>query len=644
MGVPICPRCSATIHTGADDQCPACGYSLMRADEIFGNRRVEFTRVVDEAGALTHSSRMELMHMLEDLERNLPPVALCIYITDHGQVQHLRTHAHWILNHARIHHPSFGKRELYKAIEDAEIRELRPGEQRPPQEAEPGFFKNLFTNIGNAFRDIFHPYAEPTRQEWMLMLVLDVQLEMACFTWGYMLDPYINPDKINSSIIDARLQFREREMVTALKRVMKSAVANIARDAYAVNRRLNLADMMRRRPTPPAGSGGSTAALLATLAALPLLGAAPLQAQDAPPAAQPAAAEAPAQPAAAETPAQPQQTEPAPPPAPQPQRVPGIPYWHDFHYRLLMSGELDNGYTSLFPAPPAEEDKEDDKKSKKKEKKAPRKQPLPSIAPEQKLEESDTYIPKRYLAQYTRSTPQGLCDPQNLLSSAQRDDIIHVLREMNVNAPFKIYVAIFKDGQEIPAEMTPAMLTSGIAQPCEYAALLIYPLGAPGRIDIGYAEIKTEDALRRDWLEKARIAAAYAGDGTEGILAALRSLHGAILPLAKDFPPITAETVSHAPLIPIEYRPTEKKEKESMRDKIRNAVEDPQNLPYLCIALGLLVLSGIVILYFIFWHHKSCNLQKTQPDLRLSSPYGAGVSRYVRYLEGQEAGKEKRLF
>ena len=37
-------------------------------------------------------------------------MALCVYITDHGRLRDLRPHAHWILNHARIHHPSFGKR------------------------------------------------------------------------------------------------------------------------------------------------------------------------------------------------------------------------------------------------------------------------------------------------------------------------------------------------------------------------------------------------------------------------------------------------------------------------------------------------------------------------------------------------------
>ena len=99
--MPICPKCSATIHRGAEDACPACGYDISQADEIYGEGLVEFTRVVDAAGALTHQERSELMHALEQMERKIRPVALCIYITDVGQAQELRTHAHWILNHAR---------------------------------------------------------------------------------------------------------------------------------------------------------------------------------------------------------------------------------------------------------------------------------------------------------------------------------------------------------------------------------------------------------------------------------------------------------------------------------------------------------------------------------------------------------------
>lgn len=163
--MPICPSCSATIHTGAEDRCPACGYNLARANEIFQEGEVEFTRVLDGAGALTHRERIELLHALEDMERNIPPVALGIYITDHGKVQHLRTHAHWILNHARIHHPSFGKREQRKAIEDAELLERKPGEQRHYADVSPGLLERLWTSVKTYVRDAMHPLPPPVRQE-----------------------------------------------------------------------------------------------------------------------------------------------------------------------------------------------------------------------------------------------------------------------------------------------------------------------------------------------------------------------------------------------------------------------------------------------------------------------------------------------
>ena len=89
-------------------------------------------------------------------------------------------------NHARIHHPSFGRREQRKAIEDAELRERRPGEEAPlPHHHDtPRGLSALWNNIKQHWRDTFHPYPPPVRQEWMLILVMDVQLETACFSWA----------------------------------------------------------------------------------------------------------------------------------------------------------------------------------------------------------------------------------------------------------------------------------------------------------------------------------------------------------------------------------------------------------------------------------------------------------------------------
>ena len=158
--VPICPSCNATIHPGAAERCPVCGYGLKRAEAIFGMQPLEFTRVVDEAGVLTHSERRELMEALEDMERNIPPVALGVFITSHGQSKQFRWHAHWALNHAVIHHPSFGKREAVQAIEDADMNVGRRDSQED-QNAEPGALAAWFRQLRKHIRDFVHPYPHP---------------------------------------------------------------------------------------------------------------------------------------------------------------------------------------------------------------------------------------------------------------------------------------------------------------------------------------------------------------------------------------------------------------------------------------------------------------------------------------------------
>ncbi len=639
--MPICPRCSATIHTGADDQCPACGYSLLRANEIFGDRQVEFTRVLDEAGALTHQERMELMHLLEDLERNLPPIGLCIYLTDNGQVQHVRTHAHWILNHARIHHPSFGKREQRKALEDAEFRERRPGESPEPfPHREQGFLSSFWNGIKERWRDTFHPYPPPVRQEWMLILVMDVQLETACFTWGYMLDPYINPDSINSCIIKARLQFRERAMVTGLKKVMRSAVHHIALEAHSVNRRLRRSMISSR--------GGTVSLLMTGLLAMGLIADAHAQEQPTTPTVElvqddtaeevPPVPPTPSAAAESKTPAQ-QESGAAEPTATL------VPRWSEEHYRLLMAGELATGYISLFPTPP-EPDKEKKPADKAEKKKTEKPVRPPRRSGTTKPRESDTTVPVQYHAAYTAESLSGLTDPQQLLTTMERNDVLYVLNELNVHANFHIYVSLFKGTQQIPTVLTTGSLLSANAQRSDYAVMLRYPIGMPSAIEIAYKGIPEEKINRQEWLEKVRVAAASDGEGgVAGLLAAIRSISASISPVSGDFPKIQTENSVKLPKkIDIEYRPEEKKEDDSLKKKLAAMATDPINLPYF-ITLGIIFLLGaLTFAYYFLVRRRGAILLETTPDLRLSSPYGAGVSRYVRYLDGKEASQAKRLF
>lgn len=641
-GVPICPRCNATIHTGAEDQCPACGYSIRRANAVFGDNLVEFTRVVDAAGALRHQERMDLLHTLEDLERNIPPVALCIYITDDGQPQEFRTHAHWILNHARIHHPSFGKREKMRAIEDAELTE-RLGRKRRQEtdETQAGPIARAWQKIRSYVRDALHPLPPPVHQEWMLILVVDVQLEMACFSWGYMLDPYINPDAINSCIISAKLQFRERAMVTGLKKVMKAAVGNIASASHKVNKKLR----------KQALQGGTTMALAAM--ALGLWSAQPTHATTPP--ATPAAEQAPATPAPAEEaqPAQPQipATEapapplPAPPPPPPP--APGAaasydapPRWAEDDYRRLMAGELIDCYTTLHTPVVEDEDK--------KEKADPRERSKPSPAPRRTgrnkdTEESDTKVPARYWPLYSKPASSGFCDPQKLYSTAERNDVERTLRELNAHSKFRVYAALFKAGQTVPQNLGANTLVTTAAQPCEYAVLVHYKTGDTPELELGYLEIKPDDAQRHEWLLKAREAAAVQGGGIDGLLAAIHCIHACITPVAETFRPITPETAAQAPLIPIKLTKEKKERALTSREKFDVIWAEYGTAGNIITTCVILVLTLIIVLYFVF-RRRAGVLYASQPDLRLASPYGAGVSRLVRYLEGTEASKEKRLF
>lgn len=601
--MPICPKCSATIHAGAEDQCPACGYDISQADELYGDGQVEFTRVVDAAGALTHQERLELMQTLEKLERRIRPVALCIYITDVGQVQELRTHAHWILNHARIHHPSFGKREQLKAIEDAELRERQPEDSTTTREQEPNWLVRTWQSISEYVMDALHPLPPPVRHEWMLILVMDVQLEMACFSWGYKLDPYIDPDRINTCIKSAQLEFRERAMVTALKKVMSKAARRLAISARSVNRKLRKAQK------------------LATLAAmLGLLAGSPLQAQE-------------------------------PTPAPQATAAPaseGMPHWRAEDYRHLMSGELLTGYTSLFPPKPtpeeikAEEERKKQLRREQRELRRQRKLPVKETRPLEKPEESDTRILGRYFDIYVKPPmDSSLNDPQRLLSTMERDDVDHVLRTLNANAKFRIYVSVFKGGQEIPSELSADILMMATAQACEYAVLMRYPTGNPSAIELSYRDITPEENIRHEWLQKVRTAA---GDGNaEGLMDALHCLSSLITPMAESFKPVTTHVAGKAPLVNINFKETQKEKKKSIKDKIGEILEHPYLIPLAAYPLGSLL--GLLLLWWLFnWLRTSSKLVESEADIRLSSPYGAGVSRYVRYLEGTEAGKEKRLF
>ena len=626
--MPICPHCNASIHAGAVDQCPACGYGMHRADAIFGDNEVEFTRVVDAAGALTHRERMDLLRYLERLEKRLKPVALGVYITDHGQTADFRHHAHWILNHARIHHPSFGKREQHRAVEDAALIESRPGEYRGHLEEEKGsWWKNLITLLQD-WRSSCPP---PVKQENLLILVLDVQLELACFSWGYMLDPYVNPDKINTCIVKARLLFRERAMVSALKKVMSLAVRQIAASSRRVNKKL-------RSKTGFAGYRAIQKMLAVSTAGALLAGAPYSYAQseyehlfDSDEAAEIADDDV------AEL------VEPAPAvTAPQPYVPPvkadfstgeaasyhAAPKWSSHDYGMLMNAELTGAYNMLLPdAPPPTAQPT-----------AQQAQPTPEGVSVRGCYTED------YRPRPGRSVPE-LNDPQKLLTDVERADAVYELERLNAHSPFRIYVSLYRREQLENASYSVAELVRLVAGVDEYAVMLHYGLGDTPLLEVGFKSIDVTDAQRHEIYARLDAAVNAAGGGSAGLLAAMRCLHECINPMASTFVPLSAGsgfTLSNVLDKNIGAKP-EEEEEESTMDKVLNMVMGTGLVPYLMAFLAaVLGVGGYILLRFLF--PKGGHLLETRPDVRLNSRYGAGVSRYVRYLEGQEDAKVKNIF
>ena len=66
------------------------------------------------------------------------------------------------------------------------------------------------------------------------------------YLWGYELDPYVEPDLINKSIMKARIPLRESMLLQAAGSIMKNAVQLVARKA-----RSKVRHPMRYGLTPP---------------------------------------------------------------------------------------------------------------------------------------------------------------------------------------------------------------------------------------------------------------------------------------------------------------------------------------------------------------------------------------------------------
>lgn len=146
-----------------------------------------YRRVNDSAGALRQQDRVRLAHCLEKIERRIAPAALSVYFPNITEPFILKQHSFWFFNQMVLQQADFANR------------------------------------------------AEPVSPEWLLVLVIDIRTATAHYIWGYQLDPYIDINRINSSIIKSRLLLRDGLLVSGICKAMKDAVRQIAARARNVS-------------------------------------------------------------------------------------------------------------------------------------------------------------------------------------------------------------------------------------------------------------------------------------------------------------------------------------------------------------------------------------------------------------------------
>lgn len=621
MGVPICPKCSSNFHRGAEDQCPRCGFSLKQAEHIFGIHDTPFQRVTDEAGALTHKERSAVGQILEKIERRISPVALSVYFTDHGQQEHFRSHALWIINHLRLHHASFGKREQARALDDAPILVREQADQphgAPSSAGLVGRTKDAFDEWRERWHDLLHPLPPPVRREWMLILVFDVQLETACFVWGYMLDPYIDPDRINSSILKARIPIRERDVVQAIKIMMTEAAREIAASGHIAVRHTGKHGLL------PRGQRATLSALTAAAFLAPCLF--PPQAWAAPTGTQPApiAEEVEEQPAAMDDTA---------------------PEWLPSDSQLLMQGKWWSSYPPLLFEP---------------EPGAPRARqatlPQNSLLPDPALlPENDKIVPTAYLSLYAQNDPSkrsNLIDPQMLLAEVEKNDLETLLNAIPKKCNFRIYVSLFVRGQKYDPRIDAQRLIAQVCHPHERSVLIQYHLGDSESVQIAYDpnfHDELEEGNRNRILQEVKEEASRYSHGPDALYAGITSLAARLQPEVAQLQKFErmrhkeaqASTDIEVPAVDIRIAKEQTEKKESWKTKLAEIAQNPAMLAMLYTGLGILAMLGALILLWRRWK-RHIRLLDSHPDIRLGAPYGAGVSRTVRYMDGKEPATDIR--
>ncbi len=641
-----------------------CGYSLELADMVYGKGYYDLNRVTDPAGALKQDEVDKLSSFLEQLERRITPAALVVFITDQGQSTRFTQHAHWLLNHGKLNHASFGKRSMGKAIEESSNRSLKVdiGAQTPTEVKAAPTELSLWLRFWASLKELIQRPQRYVEPQWILMLTVDVQLNTACFTWGYKLDRYIIPQQLENCIKDTRLRFRESPLLLCIKTVLQKAVNTIASSAVDTNVTL-------RRELRSHASSASMASPI-THPSRGLIDFSQVI-KNAESRAEKLAAQASTQAASSSSDAKPLSVA-QPPSSPPKKAVPRrtnsrrrssrkkaheakLPKPFLLPTLLLLSltqPSLDteashNPSLPLIGSPASQQfapswtpsdaaDLANNGKSELYLLSLPEQVKLPLAALPQ--EPASSPITANELINLARQGERLLLDPRGILSRQEREEIESRLRHLQHQAPYSVYVCIFDHEQEIGADLQAQSLLGFIGKPDEFKLMLQYRLGHPQPLSLGYgADLHIPHETMQLINESLQLSLMRNSGHAGAIFESLNILQNELEASSRHWNQRAELTRDAPPLIPVTWldsKPVAAPEKPSLKQHLFSSASIPELW-----FLASLILTILLYLTGRKLRRRSACLIDTEIDYRLSSPVGASTCRQVHYLEGKILAK-----
>lgn len=685
MHMPICPQCRSHFHMGAKDQCPECGYCLPQAEARLGYGLVDFPRVLDAAGVLTRDECRHLMQYLEKLERKIRPVALCVYLTDRGQREELAMHAHWILNHAQINHRAFGRRDRRLAIEESKMQmsfpqkgqgrgavtTLSPANPANPAGDVPAFddleplpqhhddaprrhqhARRFWTRLVDAYYHLFYPTPPPVEKEWMLILVLDVQLGRACFSWGYRLDSYVNGEELSKLVPCAHTRFRNKDVLGGIKTVMRRVTRCVAGRAVDINAMIRQdkrqffkrqmlqasaeAQAMGLDPSEsqtPKPTGASQAALDATqkllLAAFLLAGM--------------WGTYAPAQDAPSLTPL----------PTTTPEVFLGraasessFPSWSSDELQSQAAGQVTPRARALFAVPrayapvapvpeqPVEPESKDSKGSKSSK--------TTKVVTPPSLEPPVTTID---LKPWRKPSPAldgaHFIDEQFMLSELEARDIERQLALLNANKPYHLYLCVMDGTRGQTPEYSAAAYLPLVVEMGQQALLIQYLYGGEPAITISGQGLSLSTEELAEWQAALNTCAAAYSNARDAIMVANDCASDLLQAQMKHMREGGVDDTLYLPKAEVEVQQVQEEVEQQVSTKDMLLAKVSEWVPYMLIMLSS-VLCSLIYLLLRKWHRRKALLLETVLDRRLSAEFGSGISPSVLYKEKYSSKRQQR--